>query len=160
MIGGMSRYMAKWDRILKPHHILIGLNSRRNFEAIRELASVFGAEGLNVKELVANIIKREREASTGIGKGVAVPHAHLDDIPHQLLAVGISRVGVDFSSIDDEPVKIIALLATPVKHQKQHMELLAALSRMLQHDTVRLELTSAVDNSEVLDIFSRSANLR
>ncbi len=160
MIGGIPSYMAKWDRILKPQHILIGLNSRRNFEAIRELASVFGADGVNVKELVANIIKREREASTGIGKGVAVPHAHLDDIPHQLLAVGISRVGVDFSSIDDEPVKIIALLATPVKHQKQHMELLAALSRTLQQETVRLELTSAVDNSEVLDIFSRSANLR
>jgi PTS system fructose-specific IIA component/PTS system nitrogen regulatory IIA component len=148
--------MVKWERILKPQHILIGLNSRRNFEAIRELASVFECDDINVKALVANIIKRERESSTGIGKGVAVPHAHQDDIPHQLLAVGISHGGIDFSSIDDEPVKIIALLATPVKHQKQHMELLAALSRTLQQETLRSDLASAVNSSEVIDVFLRS----
>ena len=148
--------MVKWERILKPQHILIGLNSRRNFEAIRELAAVFDADGVNIKSLVANIIKRERDSSTGIGKGVAVPHAHQDDIPHQLLAIGISHDGIDFSSIDDEPVKIIALLATPVKHQKQHMELLAALSRTLQRETLRSDLTSAVDSSEVIEVFLSS----
>ena len=148
--------MVKWERILKPQHILIGLNSRRNFEAIRELAAVFDNADVNIKALVANIIKRERDSSTGIGKGVAVPHAHQDDIPHQLLAVGISHDGIDFSSIDNEPVKIIALLATPVKHQKQHMELLAALSRTLQQDALRSDLTSAVDSSEVIDVFLRS----
>lgn len=148
--------MVKWERILKPQHILIGLNSRRNFEAIRELAAVFDADGVNIKSLVANIIKRERDSSTGIGKGVAVPHAHQDDIPHQLLAIGISHDGIDFSSIDDEPVKIIALLATPVKHQKQHMELLAALSRTLQQETLRSDLTSAVDSSEVVEVFLSS----
>ena len=148
--------MVKWERILKPQHILIGLNSRRNFEAIRELAAVFDADGVNIKSLVANIIKRERDSSTGIGKGVAVPHAHQDDIPHQLLAIGISHDGIDFSSIDDEPVKIIALLATPVKHQKQHMELLAALSRTLQQETLRSDLTSAVDSSEVIEVFLSS----
>jgi PTS system fructose-specific IIA component/PTS system nitrogen regulatory IIA component len=148
--------MVKWERILKPQHILIGLNSRRNFEAIRELAAVFDSDGVNIKALVANIIKRERDSSTGIGKGVAVPHAHQDDIPHQLLAIGISHDGIDFSSIDDEPVKIIALLATPVKHQKQHMELLAALSRTLQQETLRSDLTSAVDSSEVIEVFLSS----
>ena len=148
--------MVKWERILKPQHILVGLNSRRNFEAIRELAAVFDADGVNIKSLVANIIKRERDSSTGIGKGVAVPHAHQDDIPHQLLAIGISHDGIDFSSIDDEPVKIIALLATPVKHQKQHMELLAALSRTLQQETLRSDLTSAVDSSEVIEVFLSS----
>ena len=45
--------MVKWERILKPQHILIGLNSRRNFEAIRELAAVFDADGVNIKSLVA-----------------------------------------------------------------------------------------------------------
>ena len=145
--------MIKWDRILKPQHIVIGLNSRKSFEAIRELVSVFDGGEVNVKELASNIIKREREASTGIGKGVAVPHAHQDDIPHQLLALGISQVGIDFASIDDKPVKIIALLATPVKHQKQHMELLAALSRTLQQETIRSQLIAAVDSSQVIDVF-------
>ena len=148
--------MEKWERILDPSHVLVGLKAQRNFDAIREVASVLVEVG------AASDLKRfqrEKEASTGIGKGVAVPHAHEDGIERQLLAIGISQKGVDFGALDGEPVRIIALLATPRKHQKQHMKLLASLSRLLQNRDVRESLVAAADSAEVVDIFMRNRKL-
>ena len=150
--------MEKWERILDPSNVLVDLKAQRNFDAIRELASVLEDDGAvpDQKRFLADLIRREKQASTGIGKGVAVPHAHEDSIERQLLAIGISREGIDFASIDGEPVHIVALLATPRKHQKQHMELLAALSRLLQNQEVRQSLIQAADSAEVVDIFLRN----
>jgi fructose-specific phosphotransferase system IIA component len=150
--------MDKWGRILRPDNIVVGLRSRRKFDALRELTAVFDDDDAvtDSKAFLANLILREKESSTGIGKGVAVPHAHEDSIHRQILAIGISHDGVEFDSIDGEPVQIVAILGTPKKHQKQHMELLAALSRLLQHEHVRETLLAAGDAGEVLDIFKGS----
>ena len=147
--------MEKWDRILSSSHILVDLQSKRNFDAIRELAGVLREDQAieDPKRFLANLIRREKQGSTGIGKGVAVPHVHEDSISRQVLAVGISREGIEFNAIDGEPVQIIALLATPQRHHKQHMELLAALSRLLQHQEVRASLLNAHDAAKVMEIF-------
>ena len=150
--------MEKWERILDPSNVLVDLKAQRNFDAIRELASVLADDGAvrDQKGFLSDLIRREQQASTGIGKGVAVPHTHEDGIELQLLAIGISREGIEFASPDGQPVHIVALLATPRKHQKQHMELLAALSRLLQHQGVRESLIQAADAVEVVDIFKRN----
>ena len=150
--------MEKWERILEPSNVLVDLKAQRNFDAIRELASVLADDGAvrDQKGFLSDLIRREQQASTGIGKGVAVPHTHEDGIERRLLAIGISREGIEFASPDGQPVHIVALLATPRKHQKQHMELLAALSRLLQHQGVRESLIQAADAVEVVDIFKRN----
>jgi fructose-specific phosphotransferase system IIA component len=148
--------MDKWDRILRPKNILVGMKARRSIEAIRELADLLDEDDgvFDPKRFLADVIQREQQGSTGVGKGVAVPHAHEDSIARQLLAVGISREGIDFAAIDGAPVHIVAMLATPRKHQKQHMELLAGISRLLQQDDVRRALVEAKDATEVLAIFN------
>lgn len=153
--------MEKWDRILHASNVLMDLKAQRNFDAIRELASVLTDDGIvpDQKRFLADLIQREQQASTGIGKGVAVPHTHEDTIDRQLLAIGISQEGVDFASPDGAPVHIVALLATPRKHQKLHMELLAALSRLLQHEEVRERLINAADSAEVVEIFTQKRQL-
>lgn len=150
--------MEKWDRILREKNILVGMKARRSIDAIRELSELLGEDDgvLDAKKFLADVIQREQQSSTGVGKGVAVPHAHEDSIARQLLAIGISPEGIDFRSIDGAPVHIVALLATPKKHQKQHMELLAALSRLLQQDEVRRSLVEARDAAEVMAIFTGS----
>ena len=150
--------MEKWERIQDPSNVLVDLKAQRNFDAIRELASVLADGGAvrDQKGFLSDLIRREQQASTGIGKGVAVPPTHEDGIERQLLAIGISRKGIEFASPDGQPVHIVALLATPRKHQKQHMELLAALSRLLQHQGVRESLIQAADALEVVDIFKRN----
>ena len=149
--------MEKLNRILNPNKVVLNLAARRNFDAIRELAAVLWQDAVPApeqKRLLAALIRREQQASTGIGKGVAVPHAHEDAIQHQLLAIGISQAGIDFDAPDGQPVHIIALLVTPLKHQKQHMALLAALSQRLQQEEVRQRLLQAADAAEVVDIFT------
>ena len=150
--------MEKWERILDPSKIRVDLKAKRNFDAIRELATALLQDEIapDQKGLLAALIRREQQASTGIGKGVAVPHAREDGIQRQLLTIGISPAGIDFDALDGQPVHIIALLVTPRKHQKQHMALLAALSQRLQQEEVRQRLLQAADAAEVVDIFTRN----
>ncbi|MXX39744.1 MAG: PTS sugar transporter subunit IIA [Gemmatimonadetes bacterium] len=150
--------MEKLKRILDPNKVVLDLTAQRNFDAIRELATVLLQDEVvpDQKRLIATLIRREQQASTGIGKGVAVPHAHEDGIQRQILAIGISQAGIDFDAPDGQPVHIMALLVTPLKHQKQHMALLAALSQRLQQEKVRQRLLQAADAAEVVDIFTRN----
>ena len=148
--------MDKWDRILKAENVLLDVQAKSSVAAIRELAGLLTDDDAiqNHKQFVSDVIRREQVSTTGIGHGVAVPHAHEDFIQRQILALGISKEGVDFGSMDGNPVHIIALLATPKKHHKQHMELLAGLSRLLQHDSVRESLIEAVDGQSVVEVFT------
>ena len=152
--------MDKWDRILRPDNVVVGLRSRRKFDALRELTAVFENDDAvtDPKSFLSKLILREKQSSTGIGKGVAVPHAHEDSIRRQILAIGISRDGIEFDSVDGEPVHVVAVLGTPKKHQKQHMELLAALSRILQHEQTRETLLAAGSAVELIDIFKSSSS--
>ena len=152
--------MEKWDRILREQNVVVGLQSKRKFDALRELCSVLEHDEAIVdnEHFLTSLIQREKQSSTGIGKGVAVPHAHEDSIRRQVLAVGISKKGIEFDAIDRNPVHVIAVLATPKKHQKQHMELLAALSRFLQDDDTRNNLVEALSGAEVVGVFTANSN--
>ena len=145
----------KWSRILSESHVIVELRSQRKLDAIREVGGVLDDDDAigDHKEFLAQAIRREKQASTGIGKGVAVPHVHEDSIQRQVLAIGISREGIEFDAIDGQPVHIIALFASPRRHQKQHMQLLATLSRLLQQEEVRERLIAAADAQEVLAVF-------
>ena len=147
--------MDKWDRILSEDNVLVDLKSRRKFDVLRELSAVFDDDAIeDPKQFLADLIRREQESSSGIGKGVAVPHVHEDSISRQILAIGVSREGIDFESVDEAPVHVIAMLGTPRKHQKQHMELLAELSRLMQQGRVRDQIVEAADAGQVLAIFN------
>ena len=151
--------MNRLKRILDPSKVVLNLAAQRNFDAIRELAAALWQDEVvpDQKHLLAALIRREQQASTGIGKGVAVPHAHEDGIQRQCLAIGISQAGIDFGAPDGQPVHIVALLVTPRKHQKQHMALLAALSQRLQQEEVRRRLLQAGDAAEVVGAFTRNS---
>ncbi|MFH1569113.1 MAG: PTS sugar transporter subunit IIA [Gemmatimonadota bacterium] len=148
--------MEKWDRLLRVENIVVGLQSARKFDAIRELSTVLADDDAIVDHarFLADVIRREKQATTGIGRGVALPHVHEDIVRRQILAVGISPGGIEFAAVDGQPVQIVALFASPQKHHKQHMELLAALSRLLQQGDVRQSLIEAPDAATVLSIFT------
>ncbi len=150
--------MIKWNRLLNPQRVLVGVRSTRRFDVIRELAAVISEDEAvgDPKRFLADLIRREKQSSTGIGHGVAIPHVHEDYIHRQILAVGVSTDGIDFAGLDDIPVRIVALFASPLKHQKQHMKLLAALSRLLQTASVRDRLIGATEAAEVIEVFSHT----
>ena len=148
--------MGKWARLLQPEHVLLDLQAKSKFDAIRAVAKVLDGDPAvgEFKDFFAALIRREKITSTAIGKGVALPHVHDDLIKRPRLAMGISPEGVNFAAPDGEPVHIIGVLATPLKHQKQHLSLLAAFSKLVQTEAVRQQLVEAQTGDEVVAVFT------
>ena len=104
-------------------------------------------------QIAKSVIERENEASTGIGKGVAVPHVKHDDI-HQISAVvGLTEEGVDFSSLDKQPVYSIILLVSSAKQPEKHLAAMERIFKLLQDERFRKFLRQAKTVEDVKDLF-------
>lgn len=90
------------------------------------------AEG-DLQDLVVEILKRETLGSTGIGHGVAIPHIKTDKVNNFVGVLGVSREGIEFNSIDKEPVKVIILFLSPVRAVSGHLQLLSHIGGILRH---------------------------
>jgi PTS system nitrogen regulatory IIA component len=86
-------------------------------------------------ELYARLMEREQLGSTGVGAGVAIPHCKLKDLSEVVLAIGITRGGVDFGAIDTKPVRLFFLVVSPTDAPAAHLQVLAAISRWLKEDS-------------------------
>ncbi len=84
--------------------------------------------------------EREDVMSTGIGQGIAIPHVRLDVIQRPVVGVGLARHGIDFDTLDNEPVNLIVLFAMPAGAQKEYLGLLAQVMRSLKDDGFRKAL--------------------
>jgi PTS system fructose-specific IIA component/PTS system nitrogen regulatory IIA component len=106
--------------------------------------SATDAEGI-----VASIMKREELGSTGIGRGVAVPHTKHPSVDKLVGTVGVSREGVDFNSLDGEKVQLFFLLVSPPDRPGDHLRALENISRQLRHDTFCKFLKVSKDAAEI-----------
>jgi mannitol/fructose-specific phosphotransferase system IIA component (Ntr-type) len=110
-------------------------------------------------DIAEAVIKRENEASTGIGKGVAVPHAKHPAISQVVAAVGCSIEGIDFSSLDKQPVYSIILLLSPVDGADKHLQAMENIFRNLQKDDFRSFLRQAQTVEQIKEaIFDTNEN--
>jgi mannitol/fructose-specific phosphotransferase system IIA component (Ntr-type) len=89
------------------------------------------------KDITKAVIKRENEASTGLGKGVAVPHVKHKAIDKVIAVLGRSESGVDFSALDKQPVHSIILLISPIDNPDQHLMAMESIFRHLQQEKFR-----------------------
>ncbi len=129
--------------ILAPGRVILDLAAPGKTRVLQLIAQRAAADlGLDAAALLSTLERREALGSTGIGRGVAIPHTSLQDIasPYALLA-RLSR-GVDFDAIDDHPVDIVVLLLTPDDPQL-HLRVLSLLSRQLRADGVLAAIRKA-----------------
>lgn len=80
------------------------------------------------------LLEREQVSSTGIGNGIAIPHARTDAIPDIIGVVGIAKGGVEFHAIDSEPVHVVLLVLSPKNAQSAHLNTLAEIARFVRTD--------------------------
>ena len=99
------------------------------------------------------LIKREKEASTGLGKGVAVPHVKHPAAKKVIVNIGQSSTGIDFSALDKQPVYSIILLISPANDPEQHLQIMQKIFRHLQHDKFRKFLRQAQSNTDIEELF-------
>jgi nitrogen PTS system EIIA component len=103
---------------------------------LRELAEGVAARGAvrEAETLFQRLWEREQLGSTAIGHGVAIPHCKLNGLPRVLVAIGISRRGVDFGATDGQPVRLFFLVASPSQSPAEHLQSLAAISKWVKGD--------------------------
>jgi len=137
--------------------IITDLEATDKKGAISELVQILASEKKikRPEEVISVIMEREKLGSTGIGQGVAIPHGKTDIVPQQVGALGISQRGVEFNSLDGEPVYIVFLLCGPVDIAGQHLKALARISRLLKDRFVRTALRDAKSVDEVIKIISK-----
>ena len=98
--------------------------------------------------------EREEVASTGIGQGIAVPHAAAACLERCRISIGLCPTGIPFAAKDDQPVKIIVLIASIAHQRSAHLAVLAGVASRLQHAALRRDLITATDAATVLDLMA------
>lgn len=105
--------------------------------------------------VLSDVIDRENVMSTGIGNGVAIPHAYTDGVEKLVAGFFRTKTAVDFASIDGKDVDLFFIILGPKASRRNHIKVLAKVSRLLNHDEFRGGLREAADVSGVLDVFKR-----
>ena len=129
------------SQILSPSRIGIPLKARDKAGVLRELVGLVVPEGGQpVEEVLGAILERERQFPTGIGYGVAVPHAKTPALSALGAAAGLTAGPVAYETMDGEPVRIFFLVAGPEGQAGEHVKALGRISRLVRQEPVRARL--------------------
>ena len=126
-------------------------------EALEHLVALMAKSGklADEAEYKRCVLAREEEGSTGIGEGIAIPHAKTNAVKAPGLAAMIVAEGVDFASLDDQPAKLFFLIAAPDTEDNVHLDVLSRLSTLLMDEDFTTALYAAKSSQEFLDIIDK-----
>jgi len=152
----------KLSEFLVRDSILIDLRAETKDEAIRamveSLAKAGGIQASEQEAIIGAILKREELGSTGIGRGVAVPHTKHASADRLVATIAISKDGVEFASLDGEAVHILFLLVSPHERPGDHLRALENISRHLRNDNFCSFLRQATSSKAVIDLLEEADN--
>ena len=101
------------------------------------------------KQVLGSLLKREKLGTTGVGDGVAIPHARIAELKEAVIFVGLSKRGIDFSSLDSKPVHLIVLFLTPLLESELHLKILSRLAQLLNNKSFIGQLMHCSTNEEI-----------
>ena len=139
------------ESIIPPERVKV-LESTDKEGALREMAALVTGlpEVENGERLIEAIFEREQIMSTGIGLGIAIPHAKIPSVRDFVVALGRSEKGIEFNSLDGKPVHFVVMIAGPDNQQERYLQLLARITLKLKDAAVRRRLTEAADVDAIL----------
>jgi PTS system nitrogen regulatory IIA component len=139
--------------LLTPDQVVMPVVARDKSGVIAELSRhISNRWGCDHSAVLGAVQEREAGGSTGIGFGVAVPHARSAQVPELSLVCGVSPSPVPFDSIDGEPVRLFFLIVGPPGSAGQHLKLLGRIANLVRHEDVRRRLVGAATPSEFYNI--------
>ncbi len=125
--------------------------------AIVELVTSLDKEGKlkrdSRQDVIKAVIERENQATTGMGKGVAVPHVKHPAVKNVVAAIGLSSTGIDFSSLDKQLVYSVVLLISPADDPDRHLQAMESIFRRLQQEKFRKFLRQSRSSEQIEDLF-------
>ncbi len=147
----------KLAKLLNPDQIILEMEAVQHWPAIVELVRHLVASGQipadQHDEILEAFRAREELVSTGIGAGVAIPHAFSDHLEEVIGVFGRSAAGIDFESLDGKPVHFIILFIVPRKDYHLHLRTLAAIAKMFTNPEILRQLGEARNVEEIVAIF-------
>ena len=144
--------------LLAPERIRVGLDVETREDAIDAVVDLLGGspEVNDLDQLRADVFAREEVMSTGVGRGLALPHARTATVSDTLVAFAVTKNQVDYGALDGEAVRLILLLVGPENERVMHVRLLGRVSRMMNEADFRSRLLGADSEEEVIDAFRKA----
>lgn len=142
--------------ILSPQQIVPELKATTRWEVIDELIGTLVSSGhiptADREAITAVVKKREQSMSTGIGFGIGIPHASTDLIPAVVAAFGRSKAGIQFDSLDNQPVHLVTLFLVPQGQFQKHLHTLAGIAKVLRKEEFLRGLDAAPDAPAIMEV--------
>lgn len=143
--------------VIGPRDILTNLAPAAKDDLLRDLA-IFAARGTGTtpEAILELLLEREELGSTGIGAGIAVPHAIIDGLVRPRATLAVLNRPIDYDASDDLPVDLIFLLLTPKENMSEHLRILQSFCRMTKGESFLLSLRQQKSAEEVYGLLKRS----
>jgi PTS system nitrogen regulatory IIA component len=142
------------NEFINQNLIKMNLKSEDKESVIKEMIEIMAENEIitDKDKVIKKAMEREAKGTTGVGKGVAIPHVKSDAVKKPAVAFGRSKKGIDYGSMDEKPSYLFFLITVPEESHDEHLKLLAKLSRNLIHDDFRNSLLEAKDEEEVMNV--------
>jgi PTS system fructose-specific IIA component len=133
------------DRLTPPELVTLADPPASKEECIEFLLDIAVDAGRvdDREQALADLLKREEEATTGVGMGIGIPHAKTAAVSRPSVVFARSEHGIDFDAMDEKPAHLLFMLIVPAEGGDEHLEILSSLSRALMHEEVRESLRTA-----------------
>ncbi len=143
------------NEILAPEAVLSNLKVTAKKQVLQELAAhAARLSGLDERRIFDTLLERERLGTTGVGRGIAIPHGKLADLDHVVGCFARLAKPIDFDAIDDEPVDLLFLLLAPEEAGAEHLKALACVSRLLRDQTVCKKIRGTDDGDAIFALLN------
>jgi len=135
--------------------IKVPLKSSSKKMILEELIDLLDTEGCLVDHDLAlqDVLKREVLGSTGLERGIAIPHAKTTSVDRMVMCIGIAPGGIDFEALDGNPSSLFFMILAPPDQAGPHIEVLSDIARVTKSNAMCRLLTNAADADEVMELF-------
>ncbi len=142
------------SELLRQDVVKVGLRSSDKWEAIEELVDLLvaahGYRRSDRKAIIKALFDRERRLSTGLEKGLAIPHASVEGLKDAVAALGTCRQGLPFESLDGQPARMIVLVLVPKELFNEHIGTLSAIARLSGNPSLRESIVGAETPEQII----------
>lgn len=142
----------KLHHYLRPELVIMDLQTVGVPDTLRRMVDQLASEGTigEGSSVLAALLERESSQSTGLGGGIAIPHAVYSQLDETVIGLALSRKGVDFQALDEKPVHLFFLLLSPPAQSGTHIKLLARIARLMRQPRFLEELLSEQSADDVI----------
>jgi len=141
------------SEFLRPDFVVFHLAARDVESVVREVSARAGAAGVAPEEVVAEkLLERERQHTTVMGAGLAIPHATVPGLEEPVIGVALAREPVAWGPEDTDPVRVFVVLLSPPGREREHVKLLARICRLMRHEGFLDQLEEASDDQGIIHV--------